>query len=74
MQVKAARRKKHLCIILNIQQNLNFPARTENQAFVFIFVRKKTEFLSVNHWLSWLPEMLFLKREKGTNFAVCWEL
>ena len=37
-------------------------------------VRKKTEFLSANHWLSWLRDMKFLKREKGTNFAVCWEL
>ena len=43
MQVKVARYKKHLCIILNIQQNLKFPARTENQAFVLVFVRKKIE-------------------------------
>ena len=43
MQVKVARYKKHLCIILNIQQNLNFPAQTENQAFVLVFVRKKIE-------------------------------
>ena len=31
-----------------------FLLRTEDQAFILIFVRKKTEFLTAKHWLSWL--------------------
>ena len=39
-------------LMLNIQQDLKiwfFPLRTEDQAFVLVFVRKKTEFLTAKH-------------------------
>ena len=39
-----------------------FPPRTESQAFVLVFVSKKTKFLTAKHWLSWLPVTQKLRR------------
>ena len=49
----------YVYIILNIQQKVvkiwTLVHRTEDQTFVWVFVRKKTEFLTAKHWLSWFP-------------------
>ena len=36
-------------------KNSVFLRRTEDQAFVLVFVTKKTEFLTAKHWLRRLP-------------------
>ena len=53
IQTKLAWWKKHLCIIFNIQQNLNFPTQNWESGFCFGFLRKKIEFLTAKHWLIW---------------------
>ena len=54
MQVKAARRKKHLCIILNIQQNLNFPAPNWWSGICFGFCKEENwapQYKTDSKWL-----------------------
>ena len=60
---------KCLCIILNIEQILNFPT----QAFVLVFVRKKAEFLIAKHWLSWLPVTQKLRRTVLKKINTEWQ-
>ena len=43
-----------------------FPSRIEDQAFVF--VRKKTEFLTAKDWDSWLPVTQKLRRTAYKKF------
>ena len=56
-----------------------FLLRTEDQAFILIFVRKKTEFLTIKHWLSWLNvtqklRKTILKKVNKIQIAGCSEL
>ena len=68
--IQKARKVTHMqlcfCTILNIQQkNVKhsiFLRRTEDQAFVLVFVMKKTEFLNAKHWLRQLPVMQKLRK------------
>ena len=52
--LKVAWWMKRFCIILNIKQNLNFPAKNWESGFGFGSCKEKTEFLTSKHWHSWL--------------------
>ena len=45
---------------LSYNKNWIFPSRIEDQAFVFL--RKKTEFLTAKLWVSWLPVSQKMRR------------
>ena len=68
---KVARWKKRLCVTYS--KIWIFPPRTESQAFVLVFVRKKNEFLTAKHWLSWLSVTQKLRRTVLKKVNTDWQ-
>ena len=51
---------------------MNFSTQTEDQAFVLVFVMKKTEFFTAKHCLSWLQATQKLRSDKKKRkFKFC---